>query len=284
MQLEDIEVKVLAEAIFLYHGYDFRDYAEASFKRRLKALMRKAQLTSLSQLQHLLLHDPDFFASAVAQLTIAVSEMFRDPGFFRSLREHVFPVLRTYPAFKIWHAGCSSGEEVYSLAIALKEEGLYDRAVIYATDLNAAALKVAKDGIYPMDSIRAFTANYQDAGGRRAAADYYTACYGAARLDPALAENVVFAEHNLATDDVFSEMNLILCRNVMIYFKRELQDRVLELFTRSLAYKGFLCLGSKETVRFMKGSEAFEPVVAQDAIFRKLGPRQFPWAEPPREV
>jgi chemotaxis protein methyltransferase CheR len=178
-------------------------------------------------------------------------------------------VLRTYPTFKIWHAGCSTGEEVYSLAILLGEEGLYERALIYATDVNARALKQAREGIYRAEDFRTHTANYQKAGGQRAFSDYYTAAYGAARIDPALQRNVVFSDHNLVTDSVFSEVHLIICRNVLIYFNRKLQNRVLDLFTESLRYKGFLCLGSKETVRFLGGSRFYDGVDEPERIFQK---------------
>jgi chemotaxis protein methyltransferase CheR len=271
MHPEDIEVSLLLEGVQMRYGYDFRGYSRASVKRRMKALLAKARLPSFSHLQHELLHRPDFFAAAMSDFTVTTSEMFRDPSFFRALREQVVPVLRTYPSLKIWHAGCSTGEEVYSLAILLKEEGLYDRCVIYATDINQTALKAARDGIYPADSVRLFTANYQQAGGTRAFSDYYSALYGGARLDPALREAVVFTDHNLVTDDVFSETQLILCRNVLIYFNRELQSRVLDLFTRSLAYKGFLCLGSKETVAFIEGGRHYRSFVASERIYQAVG-------------
>src|SRR6185312_11901038 len=253
---EAIEVDLLVEAMLRRYGYDFRGYAKASLSRRLHGAMRKRNLPSLSRLQEELLHRPEVFANLLPELTVTTSEMFRDPSFYRSFNEQIVPMLRTFPAFKIWHAGCSSGEEIYSVAILLKEAGLYDSAVIYATDLNQTALEAAKEGIYPLNRMQQYTANYQAAGGRESFAKYYTVAYGAARFDPGLRQNVVFASHNLATDDVFSEVHVILCRNVLIYFDRELQSRVLSLFTRSLRYKGYLCLGAKETVRFMRGAEA----------------------------
>lgn len=265
----DIEAGLLIDAIYRRYGYDFRGYSEASLKRRLTALMLKSGAASLSLLQHEILHKPEFFAAALADLTVTTSELFRDPAFFRTLREQVFPVLRTYPTFKVWHAGCSTGEEVYSLAIALKEAGLYDRAVIYATDLNPAALRVASEGIYQNEAMKLAPAAYLASGGLKRLEDYCTEGYGAVRFDKALRENIVFSEHNLVTDDVFSEMNLILCRNVLIYFKRDLQDRVLDLFSRSLIYKGFLCLGTKETVRFLKGGDDYGQILPDTAIFQK---------------
>lgn len=270
MQVEEIEMKLLVEAIYLRYGYDFRAYAEASFKRRIKQLMMKAQIDSISVLMHKILYEPDFFMASIPELTVGTSEMFRDPGFFQALRKHVLPVLKTYPAFKIWHAGCSTGEEVYSLAIMLREEGLSQKSVLYATDVDHAAIRTAKEGIYPLEKIPLFTSNYQLAQGRSSFSDYYSVAYGAARFDPSLRQNIVFFEHNLATDAVFSEIHLILCRNVLIYFKRDLQARVLDLFTESLVYKGFLGLGSKETVNFLAGGTAYEPIVEKERIYRKI--------------
>ena len=217
------------------------------------------------------MYQSEAFAQMLPDLTVSTSEMFRDPQFYQAFKEHVVPVLRTFPAFKIWHAGCSSGQEIYSMAILLKEAGIYDKATIFATDINQSALQSAKEGIYSIESIKQFTANYQAAGCSRAFSDYYTAAYGSARFDVGLKKNVVFAHHNLAIDDVFSEVHVILCRNVMIYFNRDLQDRVLDLFSRSLRYKGFLCLGSKETVRFLKGGTIYEEISADQRIYRKLG-------------
>ncbi len=270
MQVEEIEMKLLTEAIFLRHGYDFRSYSEASFKRRIRQLMIKFSIPNVGQLLHKFLHEPNFFNSILPELTVGTSEMFRDPSFYKALREHVLPVLKTYPAFKIWHAGCSTGEEVYSLAIMLREEGLSQKSVLYATDINHMAIKAAKDGIYPLESIPNFTANYQAAQGQGSFSDYYNVAYGAARIDPSLRQNIVFFEHNLVTDSVFSEIHLILCRNVLIYFKRDLQSRVLDLFSNSLVYKGFLGLGSKETVGFLAGGSAYEPVVEKERIYRKI--------------
>ena len=270
MQVDEIEIKLFAEAIFLRYGYDFRAYSEASFRRRVEQVMRKLRLDTVARLQHDVLHKPEVFANVIPDLTVGTSEMFRDPCFYIALREQVLPVLKTYPTFKIWHAGCSTGEEVYSLAIMLREEGLADKAVIYATDINQNALKLARDGIYPIERMRQFTTNYQQINGRATFADYYTVAYGAARLDPSLRSNIVFFDHNLVTDDVFSEIQLILCRNVLIYFKRELQARVLDLFLRSLCYKGFLGLGSKESIKFLNGHEVFEDVDGAEKIYRKI--------------
>lgn len=270
---EDIELHCLAEAIFQRFGYDFRSYSEASWKRRCKLLMQKSGLSSLSQLQHELLHRPNFFAESIRDFMVPTSEMFRDPTFFKTLRELVVPVLKTYPAIKIWHAGCSTGEEVYSLAILLKEENLYDRCVIYATDINVESLRRAGEGIFPVDVVKQATANYHAGGGVGTFSNYYTALYGSVRFDQSLTANVVFSQHNLVTDDVFSEMHLILCRNVMIYFKRDLQSRVLDLFARSLIYKGFLGLGNKETVKFMARGDEFRRLVPAEALFQHMAPQ-----------
>lgn len=272
--IEDIEFKLLLEAIFSRYGYDFRDYSKASLKRRTLAVLARHGLPTLSQLQERVLHDEKFFARIFSELTITTSEMFRDPLFFKTFREQIIPVLRTWPAFKIWHAGCSTGEEVYSMAILLEEEGLYDRAVLYATDINPLALQKAKEGIYSLEDIKQSTTNYLDAGGRESFSTYYRTSYGSARLDPALRRNVLFTRHNLVTDDVFSEIHVVLCRNVLIYFERSLQNRVLDLFARSLRYKGFLGLGSVETLRFMECRDQFEGLVTQSGvqIYRKIAP------------
>ncbi|MGE0173972.1 MAG: protein-glutamate O-methyltransferase CheR [Oligoflexales bacterium] len=270
VSIEEIELKLLIEAIVQRYGYDFRDYSEASFRRRVAAAMNKHSIKSLSLLQHELLRSPDFFSQLVSDLTVTTSEMFRDPEFFHALRTEIIPVLKTYPAIKIWHAGCSKGEEVYSLAIILQEEGLLSRTIIYATDINEAALEIAKAGIYPLDAVATYTRNYHKSGGRGNFADYYVASYEAAKFDSNLISNVVFAEHNLATDDVFSEVTLILCRNVLIYFKRPLQNKVFDLFSRSLSYKGFLCLGSKETMRLSPAAKDFESSPSHSSIYRKI--------------
>jgi chemotaxis protein methyltransferase CheR len=225
----------------------------------------------VSALQERVMHEPDAFAQLLQYLTIPVTEMFRDPEYFAALRSGVLPFLETYPSLKIWVAGCSTGEEVYSLAILLHEEGLLERSLLYATDINPQSLDAARRGVFPLDRMRQFTENYQKAGGRRAFSDYYTAAYGGALFDRALVENVTFADHSLATDSVFSETHLISCRNVMIYFNRRLQDRVLGLFHESLCHRGFLGLGSKESIEFSRYGERFEPVARRERIFRKLG-------------
>ena len=265
----NIEIQLLLEAIFVKYGYDFRDYAQAHVKRRVLHRLGLSGLDSISAMQHRVITDQSFFDKLLLDLSINVTEMFRDPLFYRMIREEVAPVLHTYPFIKIWVAGCATGEEVYSLAILLKEEGLYDRSQIYATDFNQVVLNKAKEGIYPIDRLKEYTGNYQKAGGRGSLGDYYTAKYSSVIIDQTLKEKIVFADHNLVTDTVFGEMNMIVCRNVFIYFNKELQNRVIGLFLKSLRAGGFLCLGSKESLRFSKYSDAFETVVGKERIFRK---------------
>ena len=265
----DIELPLLLEAVYLRYHYDFRGYAVASLKRRLEQALQQLGCASLSQLQDRLLREPTIFPTLLDFLTVQVSDMFRDPAYFLSLREKVVPLLRTYPSLKVWIAGCSSGEEVYSMAILLREEGLLERSLIYATDINAAALERAQAGIYDAARIGGFTENHARSGARSSLSDYYTAAYGKAVFDKALKSNVVFADHSLSTDSAFSEVQLVSCRNVLIYFDRVLQDRALGLFRDSLCHKGFLGLGTKETLRFSVHSAAFSSLVASDRIFRK---------------
>jgi chemotaxis protein methyltransferase CheR len=265
----DIELKLLVDAIYLKYHYDFRGYAAASLKRRLTAAMIRFDCRTVSQLQDKVLHDPVVFPAMLDFLTVQVSEMFRDPGYFAALRESVLPVLRTYASLKIWVAGCSAGEEVYSLAILLEEEGLLARTLIYATDINAHALRKAELGVYDIDRIPGFTENHRKSGARSSLSDYYTAAYGGAVFDKALRKHIVFSDHSLATDSVFAETHLISCRNVLIYFDRALQDRAIGLFSESLVRKGFLGLGSKESLRFSKHGPAFADIDAPHRIFQR---------------
>lgn len=269
MKNENIEVKLLLEAIYLKYGYDFRNYSMASIKRRLFHRLLVSELNSISEMQHKLLHDTAFFETMLLDFSINVTEMFRDPSFYHALRKEMAPILKTYPFIKIWNAGCSSGEEVYSMAILLKEEAIYQRAQIYATDFNEAILSKAKEGIFPIDCMKKYTSNYIKAGGKKSFSDYYTAKYDSAIMERGLKANVVFADHNLATDGVFGEMNLIMCRNVLIYFDKKLQNRVLRLFRDSLCRGGFLCLGSKESIRFSECADDFEDVAKGKVIYRK---------------
>jgi chemotaxis protein methyltransferase CheR len=264
-----IELRLLMEAIYLKYNHDFRDYTGASQKRRVLYALEQLGLPTISALQDKVLREPAVFAQLLQFLTIPVSEMFRDPAYFLALRRQVVPVLQTYASIKVWVAGCSTGEEVYSLAILLREEGLLDKALIYATDINPASLDKASQGIFPLEAIRGFTANYQRAGGQSAFSDYYTAAYDAARFDPSLRANVIFADHSLATDSVFTETQFVSCRNVLIYFNRALQNRALGLFSESLCHRGFLGLGSKESLDFSAYADKFDPVAKRERLFRK---------------
>lgn len=266
----EIEVELVLEAIFRKYQYDFRSYSRASVRRRLQQAMRDLGLASLSLLQDRLLRDAALFGRLMQYLTVQVSEMFRDPTYFRAIREHVVPVLQTYPSINVWVAGCSSGEELWSLAILFEEEGLADRTVFYATDINAEALVTARGGVYDAGRLRGFGQNYLAAGGKRSLSDYYHAAYGKAKFDASLIRHSVFADHSLATDSVFQEAQLISCRNVLIYFDRELQDRAIGLFRDALARRGFLGLGSKETLQFSEHADVFEPVDRRERLYRKL--------------
>jgi chemotaxis protein methyltransferase CheR len=230
------------------------------------------ECATVSELQARVMHDPQAFAQLLQYLTIPVTEMFRDPEYYQTVRSQVAPLLETYPSLKIWIAGCSTGEEVYSMAILLKEEGLLERSLVYATDINPQSLEAARRGVFPLDRMRLYTENYQKAGGRHAFSDYYTAAYGGALFDRSLVENVTFADHSLATDSVFSETHFVSCRNVMIYFNRRLQNRVLGLFHESLCHRGFLGLGSKESIEFSSYADRFETLARRERLFRKAGP------------
>jgi len=265
----DIELHLLIDAIYLKYHYDFRRYATASIKRRLTAAMSRFKVGTFSELQSKVLHDPAMFPALLDFLTVPVSEMFRDPSYYRSLREMVVPVLRTYPSLKIWVAGCSTGEEVYSLAILLRETGLLDRSLIYATDINPGVLQKASAGVYEVDRIAGFTEAHRKSGGTTSLSDYYTAAYGRAVFDKSLREHIVFSDHSLATDSVFAEVQFVSCRNVLIYFNRDLQDRAVGLFRDALCRKGFLGIGSKESLRFSAHRDSFIELVPNDRIFQK---------------
>ena len=267
--LEEIELDLLIEAIWRRYQYDFRDYSRASLLRRLERAKAHFGSSSLSGLLEHILHDTSCLPELIGFLTIQVSEMFRDPEYFRSIRENVIPHLRTWPSIKVWVAGCANGEEFYSLAILFREEGLEERTMFYCTDINRAALARAEAGIFEIERIAGFSRNYREAGGKASLSDYYTASYGVARFDPSLRRRVVFADHNLASDAVFSEVQLVSSRNVLIYFDRALQDRAFGLFARSLPPGGFLGLGSRETVHFSSQAEQFSEFSPDAKIWRR---------------
>lgn len=269
-ELEQIEIELLLDGVHRLYGYDFRNYALPSLKRRIWHHVHAENVHSISALQEKVLHNRACFERFVLSLSIPVTEMFRDPGLFLTFRQKVVPLLRTYPYIRIWHAGCSTGEEVYSMAILLHEEGLYDKARIYATDMNERSLQQAKEGVYDISKMKQYTKNYLEAGGNRAFSEYYTAQYNSVILQPYLRKNIIFAEHNLATDTSFNEFNVIFCRNVMIYFNDELRDHVHGLFQESLSRFGILVLGAKESIHFTKYSDCYESLDRVEKIYRNI--------------
>ena len=266
---EDIEIDVLLEAVQRRYAYDFRGYARASLRRRLWRRAAGESVATISGLQERVLHDPDTMERLLRDLSINVTEMFRDPTFHRAIREQVFPLLRTYPYIRVWNAGCSTGEELYSVAIALHEAGLLDRARLYATDINDDVLARARDGAFPIEHMQRYTENYLRAGGKGEFSAYYTTRGNHAHFDPALARHAVFAQHNLVSDRSFNEFNLIICRNVMIYFGRDLQDRVHSLFLESLSPFGVLALGRKESLKGTVAEPAYEPLNRSERIYKR---------------
>ncbi|MEY4563174.1 MAG: hypothetical protein RLZZ618_2451 [Pseudomonadota bacterium] len=268
--LFDIEVKLMLEAVFLRYQHDFRNYAVTSLRRRMRQAMSRFGCKRLAELQDRVLHEPEVFAEMLQYFTVQLSELFRDPTYFKAIRDEVVPLLATYPSIKLWVAGCSSGEEVWSMAILLAEEGLLERSLIYATDINPEALRRAEAGVYPLDRMSAFSKNYLAAGGKKSLSDYYVSGYNGALFDRRLKKQVVFADHSLATDSVFSEVHLVSCRNVLIYFNPELQDRAIGLFRDALVHRGFLGLGSKESLQFGAHANAFEALVLPQRLYRRL--------------
>lgn len=269
---EDMEMQLLLEALYQRYHYDFRHYAQASVRRRLRQARDQLGFRSFSALQDAMLHEPSMLAQLLNFITVQVSEMFRDPSYFRAIREKVIPHLRTYPSLKVWIPGCSTGEELYSFVILFREEGLEQRTLFYATDINARALDAASRGVYAIDRIKTFTANHQKSGGKSSLSDYYSAAYGRAAFDKSLRAHVVFADHSLVADEVFAEIQLISCRNVMIYFDRSLQDRAIGLFRDSLSRSGFLGLGSKESLRFSAHADSFAAFDASEKIYQRREP------------
>src|SRR3954471_24011021 len=268
--LEALEIQLLLEGIYRRYGFDFREYAPASLKRRLWRRVNAEHLTSISGLLERVLHDEEVMERLLLDLSINVTAMFRDPTFYLAFREKVVPLLRTYPFTRIWVAGCSTGEEVYSLAILLQEEGVYDRTRIYATDINESVLERARSGVFPIDKMREYTQNYIRAGGERAFSEYYLAKYDGAQFQRSLVDNVVFAQHNLVSDRSFNEFNVVVCRNVMIYFHRGLQDHVHRLFYESLMTFGVLALGAKESIRFSPHERSYEELDAGERLYKKV--------------
>ncbi len=266
----DIEIESLLTAMEKAYGYDFRDYSPSHIRRRLRYILKDHGLASVSLLQHHVLHDHGFAQQVLHNLSIRVTEMFRDPAFYKTLREQVIPMLKTWSYIKIWHAGCSTGEEVYSMAILLKEEGLYDRSQLYATDFNKTALNQAQQGIYGTERIKKYGRNYLDSGGSADFSDYYYAQYDSAILDGTLKKNIIWADHNLVTDGVFAEMHMVICRNVLIYFNRDLQNRAHRLFHKSLVNGGVLCLGGKESIDFTELASAYDPLDKRQRIYKKI--------------
>jgi len=264
-----VELNMLLETIERVYGYDFRHYAQASLKRRLAGFLTKCQLGSYVQLQEKLLHDKTLFSKLLLELSVTVTEMFRDPAFYLEFRKHVVPILKTYPFIKIWHAGCATGEEVYSMAILLYEEGFLAKTKLYATDFNMEALDKAKQGIYKTQQAKIFIQNYNQAGGGAVFSNYYSTHYGAVKMHEFLKKNITFAYHNLTVDRVFGEMNVIICRNVLIYFDQQLQNRVFTLFNGSLCHRGFLCLGTKESLHFSTINDDFDKFSLKEKIYRR---------------
>ena len=272
IEKENLELNLLLEAILKCYGYDFRNYARASLLRRANLYKESNGLASISDLIPRTVHDPEFFSKLVYHFSITYTEMFRDPLFYKQLILKVFPVLETHPYIKIWHAGCATGEEVYSTAIMLKEAGIYDRCTIFATDYNDSALEIAKAGIYRIDDMKQYIAAYQTAGGIHPFSNYFTAGDHSVTMAKELKKNITFANHNLVLDGIFGEMHLILCRNVLIYFNKDLQNRVLELFNNSLVQGGFLCLGTKESLRYSSVADEFAVVDDRERIYKKKYP------------
>jgi chemotaxis protein methyltransferase CheR len=264
----DLELRLLLDAVFAKYHYDFRCYAQAPLKRRLAAALAHFGCSTLSCLQDRVLHEPKVFTELLGFLTVQMSDIFRDPSYFLAIRDKVVPYLRTYPSLKIWVAGCSTGEEAYSLAIVLAEEGLLERTLIYATDINPDSLRAAREGVYDIDRFTRFSQDYLLAGGRASLSNYYTAHYRSAVMDRALKKAILFSDHSLATDSAFAECELVSCRNVLIYFQRELQNRALDVLQGSLCRKGFLGLGAKESLHFLAHASLFSEFAAAERIYR----------------
>lgn len=270
-ELERIEIELLLEGVYRVYGYDFREYFYPSIKRRIWALVYKLQLRTISELQSMIFHHKECVQELVQQLSIPVTEMFRDPGMYRTFRKQVIPMLRRLPSIRVWHAGCASGEEAYSMAILLKEEGLYEKSLIYATDINIVSLQQGKEGRIPLEKMKQYSKNYYEAGGRQSFSEYYTAEYnGTVQLHESLRKNIIFADHNLVTDRSFNEFDVIFCRNVMIYFNESLRERVHQLFLGSLTVNGILVLGGKESIHYINNSFRYKELDRHERIYQKI--------------
>lgn len=269
MSTDNKEVTRFLDSIRFVYGYDFTDYAEASVLRRINGFMTKRKIKELDTLGKMILQDEKLFEEFIQELSVTVTEMFRDPLFYKSLRENVMKRLATYPFIKIWIAGCATGEEVYSIAILLHEEGLLNRSIIYATDINQNSIQIAKEGVYPIENMKSYTANYHKMGGTRPFSEYYKAKYNSVLFDKSLKQNVVFSVHNLSVDKSFNEFQLIICRNVLIYFNQKLQNRVINLFYESLCLFGFLGLGNKESLLFSDKRKCFDETDRREKIYMK---------------
>jgi len=268
-ELEMIEYQVVLKAINLRYGHDFTTYATNSLMRRLLYHVQKKQLNSLSELVPLLVHDEHIFSDVLNSVSVPVTEMFRDPKVFRTLRESIIPLLKTYPSVKIWHAGCATGEEVYSMAIMLEEENIYDNCKIFATDFNSQSLTKAQSGIFPLSKMQQYTENYYESGGKSSFSDYYSVKDNAIKMEQRLSRNITFAKHNLMEDNVFGQFNLVLCRNVLIYFGRQLQNRVINLFNDSMTPLGYLCLGTHESIEQTDCVSEYMSLFDNEKIYRK---------------
>ncbi len=267
--IEDLELELFIQALYYHYGYDFREYSRMHLKRRVLYRMSVENIKSISMLLDKILHNKIFFYKIIGDFSINVTEMFRDPSFYEEIREKVIPILKTYPYIKIWHAGCSTGEEVYSMAILLEEEGLLGKSQLYATDFSQSALEIGKEGIYPMKLLKKYSVNYHKSGGTQNLADYYSSMYGYAKFNHNLRKKIVFSSHNLVNDGVFGEMHMVICRNVLIYFNKILQEHVLKLFEKSLVGGGILGIGSKESISFTSIEKNFEELSLNEKLFRK---------------
>jgi len=271
-KLQNFEIDIFLEAILLRYGYDFRDYARASLKRRIDNRLKQSRLKHVSEMVPRILYEEDFFENFLNDMSITVTGMFRNPEVFRAIRERIIPILHTYSRINIWHVGCATGEEVYSMAILLEEEGLLDKTRLYATDYNKRSLEKAKKGIYPADMMKQYTENYLQSGGKHSFSDYYWAKYDSVKIKESLKDRITFAHHNLMQDQAFAEMHLILCRNVLIYFDKPLQNKVLNLLRDSLAHRGLLIMGDKESISFTEVADDFSEFDSRLRIYRKKIP------------